>query len=89
MDIMDYIEIQPFPHELIDKNLTRKCCIKRINNNTQVDSADLWFKFDRSIESPSADDCDSHLLAISMYAMNEKWKYYSNYFSKKFIIYTV
>lgn len=71
MDVMDYVEITPFPNELKDSNLIRKCCIQRINKDIHVDSAELWFEFDRSIEPPSVDDCDSYLLAVIMDAMKE------------------
>ena len=68
---MNYIEIEPFEREIKDNDCVRRCGIKRIDDNVQVDYKDLWFKFDKSIIPPEDNDCDSYLLAIVMDAMKE------------------
>ncbi|NES42742.1 hypothetical protein [Moorena sp. SIO2C4] len=69
---MKYIEIEPLNRETTDSDCVRRCRIKRIDGDVQVDQTELWFQFDKSIVPPEDNDCDSYLLAVIMDAMKEE-----------------
>lgn len=68
---MKTIHLEPLPYQQTSNECVRRCRISRFDNQTHIDSTELWFRFDKSINPPAVDDCDSYLLAVIMDAMKE------------------
>lgn len=64
--------MEPLHLETVDNDFVRRCVIKRIDDNIQVNQKELWFKFTKTTIPPADDDCDSYLLGILMDAMKEE-----------------
>jgi hypothetical protein len=68
---MKCIILEPQKLERLDSDIIRRCTIKRMDDDLQVDLQELWFQFSNKITPPEDNDCDSYLLALLMDAMNE------------------
>ncbi len=66
------IQLQPLPHEIDGKTLTRKCRIEWRDGGRVLSHQSLWFEMDAIDDFPEEKDSDSYLLALLFDAMLEK-----------------
>lgn len=68
---MRRIELLPLARQIDGTEWTRRCAVRRFDNDQLIDEEQLWFRSNTSVEPPADDDCDSYLISLLMDAMGE------------------